>query len=111
CALDPLMGSAPNAASCRYRDLTTPRPENALIGVMFGEWQMTASPFRVDDESAWLWTGSGATTGAIIPGLYGFESDRRFDNGAEPPGLTELGSAIVENHQAMISVAQTTMYT
>jgi hypothetical protein len=111
CVKDPLMASAPEQASCRYRDLQTPRPENALVGVMFGEWQLTAAPFRISDAGAWLWTGSGATTGALIPGLFGFESDRRYANGAEPAGLTEIGAAAVENHQAQISVAQSTMYT
>lgn len=111
CALDPLMATDPNAASCRYRDLTTPRPENALVGVMFGEWQMTATPFRIDDGSHWLWTGTGASSGDLIPGLFGYESDRRYANGAEPAGLVELGAAMVENHQAQLSVAQSTIYT
>jgi sugar lactone lactonase YvrE len=111
CALDPLMATAPDAASCRYRDLTTPRPENALVGVMFGEWQMTAAPFRIADASAWLWTGTGASSGDLIPGLFGYESDRRYENGAEPSGLVELGSTIIENHSAEVSVAQAAMYT
>src|SRR5207302_5173015 len=110
CAKDPLMAATPAQASCRFRDLPPPRPENALIGVMFGEWQATAAPFRVADASAWLWSGSAATTGALIPGLFGFESDRRYDNGAEPAGVTEVGSALVENHSAQVVVAQATLY-
>lgn len=111
CSRDPLMASAPEQASCRYRDLQMPRPENALLGVMFGEWQLTAAPFRISDASGWLWSGSSAATGAIIPGLFGFESDRRYGNGAEPAGVTEIGAALVENHSAGESVAQSTMYT
>ena len=111
CSRDPLLATAPNDASCRYRDLQTPRPENALLGVMFGEWQATAAPFRIADASTWLWSGSSATTGALIPGLFGFESDRRYGNGAEPAGVTEVGSALVENHSAQVSVAQSTLYT
>ena len=111
CARDPLFTTSPNDASCRYRDLQTPRPENALLGVMFGEWQATAAPFRISDAGQWLWSGSSATTGALIPGLFGFESDRRYGNGAEPAGVTEVGAAMVENHSAQVSVAQSTMYT
>ena len=111
CAGDPLLLTAPNDASCRFRDLQTPRPENALLGVMFGEWQATAAPFRIADASTWLWRGSSATTGALIPGLFGFESDRRYGNGAEPAGVSEVGSALVENHSAQVSVAQSTIYT
>jgi hypothetical protein len=111
CASDPIMATAPDQASCRFRDLQPARPENALLGVMFGEWQATAAPFRISDGSSWLWSGSDATTDALIPGLFGFESDRRYANGAEPAGLTEVGAAMVENHEAQVSVAQSTIYT
>lgn len=110
CAQDPLMASAPEQATCRFRDLATPRPENALVGIMFGEWQATAAPMRISDETAWLWTGTGASTGALVPGLFGFESDRRYANGAEPAGVVELGAALVENHSAEVALAQATLY-
>lgn len=111
CASDPLAATAPEQASCQFRGLVQPEPENALIGIMFGQWQLTAAPLRISDGSSWLWSGSGAATDALIPGVFGFESDRRYANGAEPAGLVEVGSAPMEDHSGAVFSAQATLYT
>jgi sugar lactone lactonase YvrE len=81
-------------------------PENSLLGVQFGEWIWSSVPLRVD--SSWIWD---APDGDIIPGLYGFEIDRRYGNGAEPAGVVEVGSGLGENHAAQLAVGQATLYT
>jgi hypothetical protein len=73
--------------TARFRDLQIGRPENSLLGIMFGTWSNIRSPFEVYDASHWLFAGTGLSDGDVIPWLVGYESDTRYANGAEPPGL------------------------
>ncbi|HZS40150.1 MAG TPA: N,N-dimethylformamidase beta subunit family domain-containing protein [Polyangia bacterium] len=110
-ALDPAQANDPAHVTTRWRDPPLSQPENALLGVEFGQWIWTASPFVPADATHWLWTGSGMTAGAMVPGLYGFEIDSRQANGAEPAGLTEIGGALVENHNGVYGRGAATLYT
>src|SRR5207245_5353024 len=94
----------------RWRDAPLDRPENGLLGVMFGEWLWAAAPLVVSDPGAWLWTGTGAAAGDAVPGLFSVEIDRRYSNGAEPAGVIELGAAPVESHEGTLSHGHATLY-
>jgi N,N-dimethylformamidase beta subunit-like, C-terminal/NHL repeat len=108
---DPLAATDPAHVTTRWRDLPVGRPENALVGPMFGAWLIAAAPLTPDDATHWLWTGSGMTDGAMVPGLFGFEIDTRYANGFEPAGLDELAGALVEDHSGHYARASTTLYT
>lgn len=109
-SLDP-AGQADRAhLTGRWRDAPLLRPENAFLGEMFGSWQWNDAPATVTDPSSWIWAGADVSAGAIIPGLYGDESDTRFDNGEEPPGVTVMASAMVEDHSAKVRAAETSLY-
>lgn len=91
----------------RFRDAAVNRPENGLLGVMFDAVQSVRSPLVVEDETHWLFEGTGLREGDYVPWLVGYESDRRFDNGAEPPGV-EVAARVpvvgVENNPAWAEV-------
>lgn len=83
-ASDPIQGPETTA---RFRDPPINRPENALLGVMFGTWMNIRSPLVVANSHHWLFDGTGMDDGDAIPWLVGYESDSRFSNGAEPANL------------------------
>ncbi|GAC1341892.1 MAG: hypothetical protein NVSMB23_14080 [Myxococcales bacterium] len=109
--LDPVLGTAPSLVTAQWRDPRIGRPENAMIGEMFGEWIWTAAPLSVANPSSWVWTGAGVDATSTIPGVYGVEVDHRVDNGLEPANVEVLGDALVEGHSAHFSSAETTLYT
>jgi NHL repeat len=110
-ALDPMQAVAPKLITAQWRDPRVGRPENAMIGEMFGDWIWTAAPLAVADPTSWVWTGSGVDASSTIPGVYGVEVDHRVVNGAQPAGVEVLGNALVEGHGAQFSWAETTVYT
>jgi hypothetical protein len=108
--LDPIQATAPKLITAQWRDPRIGRPENAMIGEMFGEWIWTAAPFSVADASSWVWTGAAVDSSTTIPGVYGVEVDRRIDNGVQPDGVDVIGDALVEGHGGRFSRGETTLY-
>src|SRR6266436_9053263 len=109
-SLDPATSTDPAHVTTRWRDPPLNRPENAMVGGMFGSWLWTAAPMRVVDPSTWLWTGAGVEPGTIIAGVYGNEVDRRFDNGVQPSGVEVVANGLVESHNARLAPGETTIY-
>src|SRR5438067_6026255 len=58
---------------------------------MYENTQFLTFPFVSADSSRWLFEGTGFQAGDTIPGMVGFEYDRRWPNDAEPSALTHLG--------------------
>lgn len=111
-AQDPAMRSDPAHVTTKWRLPPVSRPENAMIGEMFGTWITTAAPLYVSDPSHWLWTGAGVRAGTAIPGSYGDEVDMRIDNGAQPSGVEVIGTGMVEGYNgALFATGETTLYT
>ena len=108
--LDPAASSDPAHLTTRWRDPPLLEPENAMVGGMFGSWMWTSAPLTVTDPSSWLWAGAGVQAGSIIAGVYGDETDRRIDNGAQPPGVQVVSNCLVENHDAQFAYGETTLY-
>ena len=109
--LDPMGAIDPRRVTTTWRDPRVGRPENAMIGEMYGDWIWVAAPLWVGDPSSWIWTGAAVDGGTAIPGVYGDESDRRFDNGAEPAGVESVGVGFVEGMGSRFALADTTLYT
>ena len=111
CDRDPMRAVNPSQATCLWRDPAVGRPENGMIGAMYGDWLRAASPLRVEDPAAWIWAGTGATRQTTVAGLYQNESDLRFDNGAEPSGVETVASGFGHSYFAAFDQAETTLYT
>jgi hypothetical protein len=109
-ALDPIAATDPRRVTAQWRDPRVGRPENAMVGEMYGEWLWFAAPLVVEDAASWVWTGSGVQQGAAIPGVYDDETDRRFDNSAQPAGLDLIADGFVEGFGPHLGVAETTLY-
>lgn len=88
------------------------RPENQLIGVMFEGWENDnlGRPFVVENSDHWVYEGTGFKDGSSVPGIVGYEWDRRFKNNLEPAGLVELSNSTVEGQNKTPSVSHSTIY-
>jgi len=109
-AIDPLGRSG--QATVRFRDPPVNRPENALLGVMSEAWEIIDLPWIVRNSSAWIYDGTGVADGDSIPLVVGYESDKLFDNGSAPAGLTAVAASPVFDsdgrptwHNAAVSIA------
>ncbi len=92
--LDPRAQAADTTAL--FRDPPLPRPENALIGVMYGDWSVFPGfPFVVRNASHWLYAGTGVHDGDTLGNIVLLEWDTVSDNGQTPPGLELLSDSPV----------------
>lgn len=86
------------------------RPENALVGVMYESWLRISGPWIVIDASHFLYEGTGLANGDAIPSLVGYEYDRTFDNGAQPPGLRVVSRSPVLDVLGVPGVSEAASY-
>ncbi|MFT3914169.1 MAG: hypothetical protein QM704_08620 [Anaeromyxobacteraceae bacterium] len=105
--LDPLRGT--NLTTVRWRQAPVSEPENALLGSMYSAWILADTAWVVTNAGHWLYAGTGLADGDAIPGVVGYETDRRFSNGVEPPGVEVVARAAVadvegrpEWHEAVV---------
>lgn len=111
-SLDPLAGVDDADVSDAFRDARLHRPENALLGVMSGDWHFADFPWRVADASHWLYGGLGLHDGDRIPDLVGLESDFTQANGATPAGLHVVAQSptVSGDYETTNDFAQATVY-
>jgi sugar lactone lactonase YvrE len=70
------------------------RPENALIGVMWGAWSdFKGFPFVVSNPEHWIYEGTGVQRGDMLTPIIGVEWDAKTDNGLTPEGLEIIGDS------------------
>lgn len=111
-SLDPLYGKNDADVTAAFRSTLLKRPENALLGVMSGDWHFADFPWRVSNASHWLYAGLGVHDGDRIPGLVGLESDFTQTNGATPAGLAVVAQSptVSGDYEATNDAAQATIY-
>ncbi|HEX6838342.1 MAG TPA: N,N-dimethylformamidase beta subunit family domain-containing protein, partial [Polyangia bacterium] len=111
-SLDPLWGSDDADVTDAFRSATLKRPENALLGVMSGDWHFADFPWRVADAGHWLYAGLGVHDGDRIPDLVGLESDFTQANGAAPAGLSIVAQSptVSGDYETTNDLAQATVY-
>jgi sugar lactone lactonase YvrE len=90
---DPLRGTP--LETVRWREAPVSEPENGLLGVMYSAWLLADGAFVVRNASHWIYEGTGVRDGDSIPGIVGYETDRRYDNGRTPPGTEVLARSPV----------------
>jgi hypothetical protein len=83
--LDPVKGPT---ATVRWRD--GGRSEQRLLGGMSVEQQPASAPpapFVVTNSSHWVYQGTGLRDGDAVPGIVGYEADRRWSGEPAPPAV------------------------
>jgi hypothetical protein len=109
---DPAWDTDPSLVTVRWREEPLGRPENAFIGIQFGDvvWPSYGA-LIVTNPDAWVWAGTGVRAGDVIPGVYGIEIDRRDQNGREPPAVEVFGTGMVANSEGESSLAESAFHT
>jgi hypothetical protein len=120
-ALDPMSTSGtPHLTTVKFRDAPVNQPENELLGTMFDNALGFghAVPWVVSNASHWIYQGTGLQNGDSIPKLVGYEFDRAWANGMQPPNLEIIATSPVvfpalyinSVHHAAVYVAQSGAY-
>ena len=108
CSSDPLYATAPQQATCRWRDPPLNRPEASLVGVMYA-YSPVLGDLVIADCPAILCAGTTLTTGSVLPGMLGYEGDAVA--ASSPPGIVIVGASPFVDPQGLGHVFHTTLYT
>jgi hypothetical protein len=84
---DPLAAD-PVLRTGRFRDDPINRPEEELVGTMYEEQVLFGHAWVVQNASNFAYDGTGFHEGDSVPGLVGYEYDRRYEN--DTPGAVTV---------------------
>lgn len=120
---DPKLGVDNSVLTTHWRDPHVNRPEDSMIGIMFGGETNNTSPdspipgqtnydMVITNASHWIYQGTGWSNGHIVPGIVGYEYDRYFENGHSPPGTTMLSAtSLINSENGEADTANSSIYT
>ncbi|MEH1774161.1 MAG: N,N-dimethylformamidase beta subunit family domain-containing protein [Nostoc sp.] len=89
----------PSAATNKFRSVQNQRPENALLGVMYGSDYSNVyggANFVVTNSNDPYYANTGLQNGDQLTLLVGYEWDFVVNNGSSPAGLVTLSQSPVE---------------
>lgn len=88
------------------------RPENQLIGIMYDSFinSTVGQAYVVTNSDHWVYAGTGFSNGTSVPGIVGYEWDKRYSNGLEPGGLVQLSNSLVVNENKVNTYAHSSIY-
>jgi len=92
---DPLA-SDPVLRTGRYRDDPIDRDEESLVGTMYEEQVLFGQAWVVQNAASFVYQGTGFNEGDSVPGLVGYEYDRRFENDTPGPATVVAHSPVVD---------------
>ncbi|OYE06338.1 N,N-dimethylformamidase beta subunit family domain-containing protein [Nostoc sp. 'Peltigera membranacea cyanobiont' 232] len=99
-SLDPVaQQQGASAATNKFRSVQNQRPENALLGVMYGSDYSNVyggANFVVSNSSDSYYANTGLQNGDQLTLLVGYEWDFVVNNGSSPAGLITLSQSPVE---------------
>ncbi|HLZ63215.1 MAG TPA: N,N-dimethylformamidase beta subunit family domain-containing protein [Ktedonosporobacter sp.] len=111
---DPLYNVNNQLVTTQWRDALLGRPENAMIGVMYSNYNnnQQGSAWHVAPQvQTALFKGTGLAAGQQYNyGLVGHEWDKVFDNGHTPSTLKILGSSPTVSIDGKTDLSHTTYY-
>ncbi|WP_397331225.1 N,N-dimethylformamidase beta subunit family domain-containing protein [Nostoc sp. FACHB-280] len=93
-----------SAATNKFRSVQNQRPENALLGVMYGGDTLNiygGYNFVVSNSSDPYYANTGLQNGDQLPLLVGYEWDFIVNNGSTPAGLVILSQSIVDPSESL----------
>ncbi|MBE9189319.1 DUF4082 domain-containing protein [Gloeocapsopsis crepidinum LEGE 06123] len=99
-SLDPVaQQQGSSAATNKFRSVQNKRPENALLGVMYGSDTPNiygGFNYVVTNSSDPYYANTGLQNGDQLSLLVGYEWDFIVNNGSTPPGLVTLSQSTVQ---------------
>ena len=117
---DPFYGVDNSRVTTLWRDVIVNRPENALIGIMYSDYnnKLRGVPWVFQPQLSGahplhttLLQNTGLQAGKIYDnGLVGYEWDRVFDNGYTPENLQILATSQTNSVEGLPDNSNTTYY-
>ncbi len=108
---DPMVAVNNSLVTTTWRSAPVNSPENAVIGEMFGG-EVNNADYVVQNQSHWIYAGTGFTNGQHVPGIIGYEYDHVVNNGLTPAGYTVLATENVINGETKLpDTANSGIYT
>ena len=108
---DPVWNVNNSVLTGLWRDPQVNRPEEQMMGVMFGG-ETFNSPYVVENASSWVYAGTGWTNGTSVPGIVGYEYDHYFGDANTPANITLLSNSPLTNTEnGQPDTANSTLYT
>ncbi len=86
---DPMAGVDNSRVTVSWRESPVNRPESTLVG-NFYQCNPVKADMVVSDPSAWVFAGSGLSTGDKLLGVVGPEFDRYDTSAPDPPGPVQV---------------------
>jgi len=86
---DPMTGVDNSRVTVSWREAPVNRPESTLVG-NFYQCNPVKADMVVSDPSAWVFAGTGVSTGDKLLGLVGPEFDRYDTSVPDPPGPVQV---------------------
>jgi hypothetical protein len=105
---DPITGLYPTLATGNWRDTPVNRPEAQLLGEQY-ECNPVSADLVVARPDSWVFTGTGLTQGARLPGIVGGEYDRYVAGPGIPANIEILAHSPL-NCRGRSSYADMTYY-
>lgn len=91
--IDPMSSIDPQEVTVLWRNKPLNKPENALLGEMYGGSVAFAAPLVLYTGASPFLSGTMLNVGSVLPGLIGGEYDRIYQNGETPSSLSVLASS------------------
>jgi hypothetical protein len=108
---DPMYGVNNSIVTTWWRDPIVARPEESIMGVMFGG-EIVDADYIVQNASSWVFDGTGWANGTHVPRLVGYEYDHYFGDAYTPPNTTVLSNTpLVNTENGQQDTANSTVYT
>jgi hypothetical protein len=120
---DPMWNVNNSVLTTLWRDPQVNRPEEQMMGVMFGGEVSNSSPdsevpgtinydMVIQNASNWVYEGTGWTDGTQVPALVGYEYDHFFNDSQTPANITVLSNTPLTNSETgQPDTANSTIYT
>ena len=120
---DPMWNVNNSVLTTLWRDPQVGRPEESMMGVMFGGEVSNSSPdssvpgtinynMIVQNASHWIYEGTGWVNGTEVPALVGYEYDHLWNDSHTPANITVLSNTPLTNSETGQSdTANSTIYT
>src|SRR6185436_9384752 len=96
-------------ATTAWRNVPVSHPEEAMIGVMYGESGVDGD-IVVENASHWVFAGTGLQPGDRLKGLLGYEVDGIVGM-ASPPNLVRLAHSPFVSNDGETGASDMTIYT
>jgi hypothetical protein len=108
---DPMWNVNNSVLTTWWRDPLVNRPEEQIMGVMFGG-EVNNANYIVQNASNWVYAGTGWTNGTVVPGIVGYEYDHFFNDANTPANITVLSNTpVVNTENGQHDTANSTIYT